>query len=555
MFTRGFYPARSTIRAPWTVQGVSGAVLPLRAVIVRAFRGSPAPSLPSSRIRLSQRLRPRPRPASASARAFAPGLVPHPAQVAPSPLASSLILRDNATMAPKDRKRPALPVFVVELGMHGAKKRYPDGRKLTREERACLPLIVSINEGVRAASELVATTAKSPDAAWLIKQFLNPVPLAGRKKVKLPSRPLLLKAIAHLEAIYEAGDLTLSATHTPSEPKKHLLRAIDSWFAAFDERAEKKQWKNVEGTPVTLEGLRRWQADLATMDLTVIPYLTLPPEFERALTMVEAWDDVLDRRGHIGERFSLREEVLRLHNWPGDQWRNGDDYASAQKRFHRRLKKARALAQDPIRDAIMLRALYLREGLLLGPVDPLDWFLAVCQFRWAVPEMLDMRPELMTWKLVDWLARLATPIEHVEAKTPKWARSAASPVDVPEGMLEVVSGPDLMIDLDEDVVTALPPGCRVRRLIASAHTALGPDWTVYWVDSEWENSRPILNLVESAKLHPQVVFVSDEQPAELAEKIRPFLDRAYEIPTNPLTAHSHIPGVMPIFPEHPDAGL
>ena len=472
-----------------------------------------------------------------------------------SPLASSLILRDNATMAPKDRKRPALPVFVVELGMHGAKKRYPDGRKLTREERACLPLIASINEGVRAASELVATTAKSPDAAWLIKQFLNPVPLAGRKKVKLPTRPLLLKAIAHLEAIYEAGDLTLSATRTPSEPKKHLLRAIDSWFAAFDERAEKKQWKNVEGTPVTLEGLRRWQADLATMDLTVIPYLTLPPEFERALTMVEAWDDVLDRRGHIGERFSLREEVLRLHNWPGDQWRNGDDYASAQKRFHRRLKKARALAEDPIRDAIMQRALYLREGLLLGPVDPLDWFLAVCQFRWAVPEMLDMRPELMTWKLVDWLARLATPIEHVEAKTPKWARSAASPVDVPEGMLEVVSGPDLMIDLDEDVVTALPPGCRVRRLIASARTALGPDWTVYWVDSEWENSRPILNLVESAKLHPQVVFISDEQPAELAEKIRPFLDRAYEIPTNPLTAHSHIPGVMPIFPEHPDAGL
>lgn len=458
-------------------------------------------------------------------------------------------------MAPKDRKRPQLPVFVVELGMHGAKKRYPDGRKLSREERACLPLVDSINEGVRAASEQVARTAKSPDAAWLIGQFLNPIPLAGRKKVNLPARPLLLKAIAHVEAVFEAGDPALSAGATPAEPRKRLVRAIDSWYGAFEERARDKRWKEVEGSPVTLEGLRRWQAGLSQMTLEVIPFLSLPPEFERALTMVEAWDDVLDRRGHVGERFSLREEVVRLHNWPGDQWLDGDDYASAQKRFHRRLRKARALGEDPVRDAIMQRALYLREGLLLGPVDPLEWFLAVCQFRWAVPEMLDMRPELMTWRLVDWVARLASPIEQVEAATPKWARSALSPVDVPEGMLDAVSGPGLMIDLDEDVVTALPPGCRVRRLVVSARTPLGPDWTVYWVDSEWEDSRPILDLVESAKLHPRVVFVSDEQPGDLAERIRPFLERAYEIPTHSLSAHSHIPGVLPVFPEHPDAGL
>lgn len=458
-------------------------------------------------------------------------------------------------MTPKDRSRAPLPSLVVELGMHGAKKRFPDGRKLTKGERDCLPFVARLNEGVRAATADVAEVAHSPDAAWLIHQFLNPVPLATRKGPKLPDRALLLKAVAHLEALYDADGPTLPAAETPREPCKRLIRALDAWTAAFEARAKDKRWKDVEGAPVTREGLWRWQAEAEAMELAVIPRLSLPAEFERALTMVEAWDEILERRGHVGERFSLREEVVRLHNWPGDQWRNGDDYASAQKRFHRRLRKAREVAADPVRDAIMLRALYLREGLLLGPVDPLEWFLAVCRFRWAVPEMLDMRPELMTWRFVDWVARLASPVERIEPEIPIWARSALDPRDVPEEMLQAVSGPDLMIDLDEDVVTALPPGCRVRRLVVSGRSALGPDWTVYWVDSEWEDSRPILDLVEAEKLHPDVVFVSDERPADLAERIRPFLEGAYEIPTNPLTAHSHIPGVMPLFREHPDAGL
>ncbi len=458
-------------------------------------------------------------------------------------------------MTPKEHPTSPLSELVVELGMHGARKRYPDGRKLTKAERASLPVVEDLNRGVVEATRMIGEAAQSPDVGWLAAQFLNPLPLARRKSVTLPERSLGLKAVAHLEALYDADDPTIPPSKTPDEPRKKVVRAFDAWAQAFEERARDKRWKDVEGTPVTRAQLRDWQAELAAMDLAVIPHLALPAEFERALTMVEAWDEVLDHRGHTGERFSLREEVVRLHNWPGDQWTNGDDYASAQKRFHRRLKKARALTSDPVRDAIMRRALYLREGLLLGRVDPLDWFLAVCQFRWAVPEMLDVRPELMTWRFVDWVARLGSPIERVDTAIPRWVSSALDPRDVPEGLLTAVSGPDLMIDLDEDVVTALPPGCRVRRLIVSAKGPLGPDWTVYWVDSEWDDSRPILDLVESAKLHPEVVFVSDEEPAALAERIRPFLDLAYEIPTNPLTAHSHIPGVLPVFPEHPDAGL
>lgn len=126
---------------------------------------------------------------------------------------------------------------------------------------------------------------------------------------------------------------------------------------------------------------------------------------------------------------------------------------------------------------------------------------------------------------------------------------------IPEGTPRVVPGPDLTVDLDEDVVTALPLGCRVQCLIAGVHTTLGPGWTVHWVDSEWENLWPILNLVKPTRLHPQIVFVSGKQPTEPAEETRPFLDRACEILTNPPTVYSRTPGVMPIFLEHPDTGL
>lgn len=458
-------------------------------------------------------------------------------------------------MAPKDRPHAPLPSFVLEAGRHGAKKRFPDGRKLTKEERASLPTLAGINEGVRQATAEAAELAHSPDVGWLLGQFLHPVALASRKRVILPDRALVDKAVAHLEALYDARDPSMPASQTPPLPRKKLAAALDRWETAFAERALDPRWKDVAGQPVTRVQLRDWQAALASMELDIIPALAIPEEFRRALHMVEAWDDLLQRRGHTGERFSLREEVVRLHNWPGDQWENGDDYALAQKRFHRRLRKARKLGEDPIRDAIMQRALYLREGLLLGPVDPLQWFLAVCRFRWAAPEVLDVRPEIMTWRFVDWVARLATPADELHAEVPRWVSRLEDPREVPERWLTAVSGPNLMIDLDEDVVTALPPGCRVRRLVVSAAGPLGPDWTLYWVDSEWEDSRPILDLVESAKLHPKVVFVSDGEPSDLAERIRPFLGSAYEIPTNPLTAHSHIPGVAPIFPEHPDAGL
>lgn len=456
-------------------------------------------------------------------------------------------------MSPKKRKKRAAPEFITDLGMHGAHKRFPDGRKLSKAERECLPLVASLNAEVVEATARAASKALTPDTTWLLHQFLNPISLASRKGVKLPERGLLLSAIAFLENSVARDDLDPACA--PPAPDEDLTAAVDEWAEAFTRRAQDKRWKRVTGTPVTREQLRNWQIRVADMHLHVIPLIDIPAEFERALTMVEAWDDVLAHRGHIGERFSLREEVVRLHNWPGDQWINGDDYASAQKRFHRRLRKARKLSDDPIRDDIMQRALYLREGLLLGPVDPLQWFLAVCQFRWAVPEMLDVRPELMTWRFVDWVARLSTATEPIDASIPHWARTAEDPRDVPAGLLTAVSGPGLMINLDEDVVTALPPGCRVRRLIVSAQGPLGPDWTVYWVESEWEDSRPILDLVESAKLHPKVVFISDERPDDLAELICPFLPLAYDIPTHSLTAHSHAPGVWPSVPDHPDAGL
>ncbi|WP_022868666.1 hypothetical protein [Schaalia vaccimaxillae] len=447
------------------------------------------------------------------------------------------------------------PSFVTEFGLHGAHKRAPDGRKLTVQERECLPLLDDINEGVREATNAVAQVARTADTAWVVGQFLDPMLLCRRKKVALPDREILLAAIARIEDVAEG--VGPSSADARREPRKKLTVALDAWTAAFEDRAQDLRWKQVEGRPVTLAGYRKWRESMAAFDLQVIPSMPMPNQFAQALERVMEWDEILDHRGHSGEQFSLREEVVRLNNWPGDQWFEGDDYALAQKRFHRRLKKSRKLADDPIRDRIMERALFLREGLLLDPVDPLEWFLAVCRFRWEAPAALDVRPELLSWKFVDWMRRLGeVPRHNALVNVPRSIRYARSPVQVPDQLLRAVTGPDVMIDLDEDVVTALPPGCRVRRLIVSADGPLGPDWTVYWVESEWEDSRPILDLVESEKLHPQVIFVSDEEPEELAEKIRPFLHVAFEIPTNKLTAHSHIPGVWPAFPaERLDAGL
>ncbi|QPK81633.1 hypothetical protein G7Y41_01970 [Schaalia sp. ZJ405] len=459
-------------------------------------------------------------------------------------------------MASQKSTAPSTAQFLSDLGMHGAKKRSPFGQKLSAQERASLPILDGINEGVTRATEKVARCAHCADVAWIVGQFLHPMTLAARKKVPLPDEDLLLRVCARIEDLADGVDIHHPRGGAREFPRKKLTAALKEWRNAFAVRAKDPRWKSIEGTPVTLAGLRSWQKRMSSMDLTVIPSLEIPAEFALTLQYVEEWDEVLAQLGHTGECFSLREEVARLNNWPGDQWINGDDYASAQRRFHRRLKRARAISQDPKRDRIMERALYLREGLLLGPVDPLAWFLAVCRFRWETPEIFDPRPEIMSWRFVDWVVRImgahrATTISDV----PAWIQQARDPRDVPAEFLTAVSGPNVMIDLDEDVVTALPPGCRVRRMVVSAVGPLGPDWILYWVESEWDDSRPILDLVESAKLHPQVIFVSDEEPQDLAEIIRPFLDIAYEIPTNPLTAHSHIPGVLPIFPEHPDAGL
>ncbi|MDU7382518.1 MAG: hypothetical protein E7L06_00110 [Schaalia turicensis] len=460
-------------------------------------------------------------------------------------------------MPANDHQMPAFGAFMLERGKHGSHKRFPDGRKLSNAERQALPLIAELNAPLQVARDQIASIAHSRDVPWLIDQFLSPVALASKKRVKLPNWDLLLKAVAHIEGAFDAQNPTIAPAHTPDVPRKKLLAGLVNWAEATRTRASDPRWGDIDGQPVTHAQFVAWRASTARQELTVIPHLEVPAPFAHALEIVQAWDTVLADRGYVGEQFSLREEVVRLHNWPGDQWVDGDDYASAQKRFHRRLKKARKLADDPVRDAVMQRALYLREGLLLDGVDPLQWFLAVCKFRWSAPDMLDVRPEIFTWKLAEQLAHLAGAPGHDDqsASIDLSTLTVNDPRELGRGSLRAVSGPRIMIDLDEDVVTALPPGCRVRRFIVSGQSALGPDWTVYWVDSERGDARVILDLVESEKLHPNVIFVSDGQPDDLANLLRPFLEVAFEIPTNPLTAHSHIPGVMPLFPEHPDAGL
>ncbi|MCI1641514.1 MAG: hypothetical protein LKI58_00155 [Actinomyces sp.] len=467
---------------------------------------------------------------------------------------------------------------LAEIALRGQERRAPDGRKLTKAERASVLAVARINAPAGLAAADVARAARSPDVGWMIQQFHNPLLMARRRTPILPERGLLDRAVVFLENAFEAerrdrrADASRAQPLPPprsraarapgtarTAPRRRLARAIDAWYRAMEERRGDPAWREVEGTPVSLGQFRAWQEALAAgPDLAVVPGLEVPAEFVRALEMVQQWDEILEQRGHVGERFSLREEVVRLHNWPGDQWDSGDDYAAAQRRFHRRLGKARRLARDPVRDRIMMRALYLREGLLLNPVDDLEWFLAVLKFRQAYPESLEVRPELMSWRVLDRISRVgrAAPVWHADVGEDGVGRiDAADPRGVAPDALTAVGGPGVMIDLDEDVVTALPPGCRVRRLVVSARGPLGPDWIVYWVESEWGDSRPILDLVESEKLHPRVVFVSDGQPEELAGLIRPFLSDAFEIPTNPLTAHSHNPGVVPRIPDHPDAGL
>ena len=66
---------------------------------------------------------------------------------------------------------------------------------------------------------------------------------------------------------------------------------------------------------------------------------------------------------------------------------------------------------------------------------------------------------------------------------------------------------------------------------------LGPDWLVYWVRSADSGARAIMDLVETQKLRPQILWVLDGRPATLAAVVEPHLDRAFKIPTHPLSAY------------------
>ncbi|MDO4260402.1 MAG: hypothetical protein Q4C87_12865 [Actinomycetaceae bacterium] len=459
------------------------------------------------------------------------------------------------------RNRTSRKSSWASMTVHGAHKRTPDGRKLTAEEKDSWKILGAINGDLQAATRAVAEVAQCPDTVWVLEQFLDPVTLSKKKALKTPGKDLIARAIARIEDI--SAGITPGSAGAHLFPKKKLAAALQEWEEAIIRRRNDPRWKNVSGTPVTLHDLRQWQDRVTSMDLEVIPHLDVNAEFQRTLDIASQWDEVLARRGHIGERFSLLQEVLQLHNWPGDQWDAGDDYARAQSRYHRRLRKAREIGKDRVRDRIMQRALYLREGLLLDPVDDLEWFLAVCHFRWATPESLDIRPELTSWQLLEWVANLGRgDTSPYLTDIPQWVWNARDPRDIPTDLLTAVSGPPMMIDVDEDVVTALPPGCTIYRLIVSARGPLGPDWLVYWVESEWDDSRPILDLVESAKLHPDVVFISDWEPSDLADLIGPYLGDAFVIPTHQLVAYSHTPGIDGEFdndsdtlPDRFDAGV
>ncbi|PID98130.1 MAG: hypothetical protein CSA82_01050 [Actinobacteria bacterium] len=421
-----------------------------------------------------------------------------------------------------------------------------DGSLLTEKNLADLAVLDEINTQLFEATHEVADLAHCADVGWILGQFLDPRKMTRRKGPRLPDHDLLERTILRVE--------NYADWRSRSTPRKKMAAALQHWVSTLDARRQHPAWEGIDPRP-SLDTFNRWQRGLATMELEVIPHLSLPPSFERALFLVQQWDALLDERGYKGELFSLREELVRLNNWPGDQWDSGDDYASAQKRFHRRLKKARKLAQDPVRDRVMQRALYLREGLLLDPVDDVEWFLAVCRFRWERPEVLDPNALLPSEHLVDWGPPRTADADAISAKDTCEDSHLSSPLDVDCDCLTVVSGPDVMIDMDEDVVSALPPGCQVQRLIVSVDGPLGPDWTIYWVESEWEDSGPIMDLVESEKLHPTVLFVSDRHPEALANLVEPWLERAFVIPTHPLSAHSHTPPSRSTFPERMDAAL
>ncbi|MDO5721492.1 MAG: hypothetical protein Q4P06_02985 [Actinomycetaceae bacterium] len=409
-------------------------------------------------------------------------------------------------------------------------------RKLSALSDFARDTITDLNAPYLAAAQRAASAAHAPDTAWLIRLWCSPRDLGRRRGPRLPEKDIVLAAINRIENIYTSKTRTL--------PRRRIREAVEQMWLAHARRADDPRWEELESSRLfEAAQLEQWyhQVEEEASKLTVLPRFTDDEVFGAAVEMVRSWDSFLATRGHVGERFSLLEELTRLNDWPGDQWNTGDDFADAQARYHRRLAKARKRGADPHRDAIMLRGLFLREGLLTDPIDPLAWFLAAAAHLAAHPQVL------LPWTRKDYnLLGEALDQWQEFRRHPRWGRrlprpqqrySAALPTVLDPRQLRAVSGPNQMIDVDEDVVAALPPGCSVRRLVLSDIDPLGSDWMVYWVRTPQGEGRPIMDLVESAKLRPQILWVCDGQPAKLAALVEPLLPRAFEIPTHPLAAY------------------
>ena len=396
-------------------------------------------------------------------------------------------------------------------------------RPLDCDERAA---IAAINSPFLDAARRVCDVAQYPDTAWIIHLLCSPKDLAKRHAPQLPDFEVASQAIARIESTAADG----SAPRADLRLDEPLRDGLATMWLAHEARQHDPRWRGMRETKlVTAAEVRTWYNDLTAgvRDLRILPHLPIPVAFAQAAASVATWDEWLRARGEIGESFSLLEELVRLRNWPGDQWNSGDDFASAQQRFHRRLAKARRRGRDEVCDRILNRALYLREGLLTDPINPVEWFLAAAAHTARHVEVC------LPWSRAH--DRLAPPPLDSDARNHPVA-IASSPVDVDPRALRWVSGPDQMIDVDEDAVAALPPGCRVYRLVVSHAHPMGPDWMVYWVESDSGDATPYLDLVETAKLHPPVLFISDGQPRDLAACVEPYLDRAFTIPTHPLAA-------------------
>lgn len=406
-------------------------------------------------------------------------------------------------------------------------------RKLTPLSKSQRQIINAINKEYLDAANEAAAAAHAPDTGWLISLWCSPRDLGRKRGPSLPDLQLVLDAVNIIENQYTGKTRTL--------PRRKIREPLARMWQAHEDRQNDPKWKKLSGSKwFTSESLQDWydQVEKEAGKLTVLPNLEYPTAFTQAVHWVEAWDTFLRARGHTGERFSLQEELSRLHNWPGDQWNTGDDYASAQERYHRRLQKARKHKVDPLRDQVLRRALYLREGLLTEPIDPLQWFLASASYISTNPRVM------LPWTRKDYniLGDVLDEFDTFNQRRKIRAFDArvsdlnVEITTVDEDELNWVSGPKQMIDLDEDVVSALPPGCQVKRLIASRKHPIGPDWMIYWVESEDGSARPILDLVETAKLRPKILFVSDGKPTKLAAIVEDHLGKAFTIPTHPLTA-------------------